>query len=159
MKKIFAMLLVLAMVLSMVACADTNTNPTTDVAIIDITPAKVYCSVKSEDPEARAIVYNAINSPTVKISDHVGQIIEIKDVYVEEINTTDKDTGEPRKLMKTVLIDPEGNSYFSVARGVYHALVGLIKVFGYPTYTTPVRVRVTEVKLRKGSTYGFEIVR
>ena len=104
-------------------------------------------------------MYNAINSPTVKISDHIGQIIEIKDVYVEEINTTDKETGEPRKLMKTVLIDPEGNSYFSVAHGVYHALVGLIKVFGYPTYTTPVRVRVTEVKLRKGSTYGFEIVR
>ena len=135
-----------------------NTTPTTETALMTTSPAKVYCSVSESTPAAKAIVYNAINNPTVKISDHIGKTIDIKDIYCEEITTVDKDSGEIRNLTKTVLIDPDGNSYFSVANGIFRAVKNLIAVFGYPTYETPIRVKVTQVRLKKGSTYGLEIV-
>ena len=103
-------------------------------------------------------MYNAINNPTVKISDHIGKTIDIKDIYCEEITVHDSETGEIRTLTKTVLIDPEGNSYFSVAAGIFRAVKNLIAIFGYPTYETPVTVKVTQVRLKKGSTYGLEVV-
>lgn len=137
-------------------------NPTTpetnEVSMVAASPAKVYCSVRESTPAAKAIVYNAINNPTVKISDHVGKDIYIKDIYCEEIEVTDKETGEIRTMTKTVLIDPEGNSFFSVAAGVFRAVKNLIGIFGYPTYETPLHVRVTPLKLKKGSTFGFEIL-
>ena len=136
-----------------------NENTTnTAVALIDNTPAKVYCSVSDSTPAAKAIVYNAINNPTVKISDHIGQDIYIKDIYCEEIESTDKETGEIRNLTKTVLIDPDGNSYFSVAAGMFRAVKNIIAIFGYPTYETPVHVKVVSVKLKKGSTYGLQVL-
>ena len=131
---------------------------TTAVALIDNTPSKVYCSVSESTPAAKAVVYNAINNPTVKISDHIGQDIYIKDIYCEEINSPDIETGEMRTLTKTVLIDPDGNSYFSVAAGVFRAVKNLISIYGYPTYETPVHVKVVSVKLKKGSTYGLQVL-
>ena len=137
---------------------ENETTNTTETALMNTSPAKVYCSVSASNPANKAIVYNAINNPTVKISDHVGKDIYIKDIYCEEIEVPDKDTGEIRNLTKTVLIDPDGNSFFSVAAGVFRAVKNLIAIFGYPTYDTPVHVRVTTIRLKKGSTFGLEVV-
>lgn len=135
---------------------ETNTNPET--ALITAEPAKVFCSVTGSDTASKAIVYNAVNNPTVKISDHIGQDIYIKDIYCEEFTSIDPETGETRTMKKTVLIDPNGNSYFSVANGIFRAVENLIRIFGYPTYAEPVHVKVVSVKLKKGSTYGLQIL-
>lgn len=135
-----------------------NNTPVTETALMNTSPAKVYCSVSDSTPASKAIVYNAINNPTVKISDHIGKTIDIKDIYCEEITVPDSETGEIRTLTKTVLIDNEGNSFFSVAAGIFRAVKNLIAIFGYPTYETPVTVKVTQVRLKKGSTYGLEVV-
>lgn len=134
-----------------------NTN-TPETALISTAASKCYCSVKGMDNASKAIVYNAVNNPTVKISDHVNQEIFIKDIYCEEIERTDPETGEIQVLKKTVLIDPDGNSYFSVSNGIFRAVENLIRIFGYPTYTEPVHVRVVSVKLKKGQTYGLQIL-
>lgn len=136
---------------------NTNTvNPET--ALITAEPTKVFCSVQGSDNATKAVVYNAVNNPTVKISDHVDQDIYIKDIYCEEITSTDTETGEIRNMKKTVLIDPQGNSYFSVANGIFRAVENLIRIFGYPTYAEPVHVKVVRVKMKKGSTYGLQII-
>ena len=137
---------------------ENETTNTTETALMNTSPAKVYCSVSASNPANKAIVYNAINNPTVKISDHVGKDIYIKDIYCEEIETPDLETGEMRQLKKTVLIDPDGNSFFSVAGGIFRAVQNLVAVFGYPTYEEPIHVRVTNVRLKKGSTFGLEVV-
>ncbi len=135
-----------------------NENNTNTEALMVASPAKVYCSVSDSTPASKAIVYNAINNPTVKISDHVGKDIYIKDIYAEEITVRDNETGELRNLTKTVLIDPDGNSFFSVAAGVFRAVKNLISIFGNPTYETPVHVKVVNVRLKKGSTFGLEVI-
>lgn len=135
-----------------------TTNTTPETALISAAPSKCYCSVTGNDPTAKAIVYNAVNNPTVKISDHVNQDIFIKDIYCEEIERIDPETGEVQNLKKTVLIDPEGNSFFSVSNGIFRAVQNLIRIFGYPTYTNPVHVKVIAVKLKKGQTYGLQIL-
>lgn len=129
-----------------------------EVALMTANTAKVYCSVSDSTPANKAIVYNAINNPTVKIADHVGKDIYIKDIYCEEFEQTDPETGEVKPLIKTVLIDPDGNSFFSVAGGIFRAVKNLMQIFGYPTYETPIHVRVKPVRLKKGSTYSLEIV-
>lgn len=135
-----------------------NENNTNTEALMVASPAKVYCSVSESTPASKAIVYNAINNPTVKISDHVGKDIYIKDIYAEEITVRDNETGELRNLTKTVLIDPDGNSFFSVAAGVFRAVKNLISIFGNPTYETPVHVKVVNIRLKKGSTFGLEVI-
>ena len=135
---------------------ENNTN--TELTAVEAAPVKVYCSIKDTDLRSKAIIYNALNAPTVKIADHIGQTIDIKDVYMGESSSVDEETGELRNLKKTILIDPDGNTYFSVSNGIYRAVENLIGIFGNPTYNTPIRVKVIEVKLKKGSTYALQIV-
>ena len=52
-----------------------------------------FCSFRAETVEEKAALYNAMNAPDVQIADHIGNIINMRDIIVEAVDLPDE-TGE-----------------------------------------------------------------
>lgn len=117
----------------------------------------MYCSINSETTEGKMAIFNAINSPDARLSDMEGKEITIRDIYMDCYDTYD-DNGEQVKNYKTIIFDENGNTYFSVAGGVYRAIKSLLDIVGKPTFNPAIRCRVEKVKLTKGHTYKLVLL-
>ena len=113
-----------------------------------------YTSVdmtKFNDAE-KAKFFAAINSPEFKIADFVNKEIKMQNIYCEVIETTDMATGELIKLVRTIIIDDEGNGYSCASKGVFNSFSKIVNPYFYgpPPYDKPLIVVPTLVKTQKG---------
>lgn len=92
-----------------------------------------YCSFKPETNEDKAKLYNMMNDVDERLSDHVNNALEIKDVFVEPVSLTRED-GTVTVCPRVVLMDVNGITYGCVSMGVYNAMKKLIAVYGEPTW-------------------------
>lgn len=144
-----------------------NTNPTTEIATVnnetrpvaslvfedegfnlvaDLTTAKTqFCSMIAESDEAKAKLFNAMNNPDKRIADCINMKINAKDIYIEVVTCTNKETGEVNNCPRIVIIDDKGVSYQAVSIGIYSALKKIIQVFGAPTWEKAIPVEVKQV--------------
>lgn len=106
----------------------------------------MYCSMTVNSPEDKARLYNISNSPDYRITDFIGKQISIKDVYFETVDLTNSETGEIITAPRIVLIDDHGKGYQCVSMGIYSALRKLMLIYGRPTWETPIKVEVIQVK-------------
>lgn len=122
------------------------------------TSGALYCSFKPETDADRAILFNAMNAPDVKISDHIGQEITIRDIIVEPVEIVDDKTGEIRTSPRTILIDSDGHTYSATSYGIYNALRRLVAIFGAPTWENGVTVRVKQISRGANRIFTLEVV-
>ena len=117
---------------------------------------KIYSSVKATSVEERKTVYNALEKCDVLLNDIIGTEINIKDFYIEERHKveTDESTGEVKTITKyrTILFDTEGKTYATGSYGVYNALRRICMVYGEPTWTDGVMVKVDKKPIGNGKT-------
>ena len=117
---------------------------------------KIYSSVKANNVEERKNIYNALEKCDVLLNDIVGTEINIKDFYIEERHKeeTDESTGEVKTITKyrTILFDTEGKTYATGSYGVYNALRRICMVYGEPTWSEGVMVRVDKKPIGNGKT-------
>lgn len=92
-----------------------------------------YCSFKPEAAEDKAKLYSMMNDVDERLSDHVNNVLEVKDVFVEPVQLTRED-GTVTVCPRVVLMDVNGTTYGCVSMGVYNALKKLIAVYGEPTW-------------------------
>ncbi len=118
----------------------------------------IYCSVKGDDRQTKALVYNAINSPDERISDHINETLSVTDVVWEPVELVNEETGEYEVAPRTVLITADGKSYQAVSRGIFNAVQKLIAVFGEPTWADPIPVVVRQITTGKFKTNTLEVV-
>lgn len=130
-----------------------------DVTELAAPSAGGYCSIKAEDFESKAIVYNAANNPQHKVSDHINQLILVKDVYAEVLELVNEETGELQKAPRVVLIDNDGEAYEAVSAGIFSALKKMMAIFGEPTWEGGIPVRVKQQKVKRGSMLTLDIVK
>lgn len=107
--------------------------------------AMLYCSRKAETPEEKAVIYNAINNPDVKLADHVNNVIVMRDIIVQSVNVMNEKTGEPVAAPRVTIIDTDGNSYSCVSVGVYNALLNICGIFGRPSWPDGLPVKVRQI--------------
>lgn len=129
--------------------------------IVDLTSAtRAYCSMVATTPEEQADLYTAMNAPDKKVSECIGDVIDLKDVYVEKVNCTNEETGEVQAAPRIVLITADGTSYQCVSRGIFGALKKLFTVYGEPMqWTAPLKVKLRQIPLGKRSVLTLDIVR
>lgn len=118
--------------------------------VVDMTSAQVqFCSLNPTTDEDRAKLFNAMNNPEHRLSDFINKVIRAKDIYVEIVDCTNKETGEVTRAPRVVIIDDMGKGYQCVSVGVFSALKKIIQVYGAPTWNKPVKVEVKNIN--KGS--------
>ena len=119
----------------------------------------MFCSFKPETDDDRALLYNAMNTPDVKIADHIGQIINVRDVIVEPVEIVDDKSGEIRTAPRVILIDTENHTYSAASYGIYNALRRLSAIFGMPTWPNGIPVRVKQIARGSNRIFTLDVVR
>ena len=122
-----------------------------ELTLFDRTKQNVYCSKVAEDESAKKELFNALESCDALLNDCVGEEIEIKDIYVEEKNDINVETGEIKKKYRTILFAENGQTYATGSYGVYNILRKIVGIYGLPTeWTAPIKVKVIKRPLGNG---------
>lgn len=119
--------------------------------LVDLQTAETcYCSMTPATQEERKALYNAVNAPTHRLSEYIGQEIRVSDVYVEIVTLTNEATGEVTKAPRIVLFG-DGESWTCTSTGIFGALKKLFGVFGTPdTWGEPLTLRVKQIERGNG---------
>lgn len=112
---------------------------------------RVYSSKSMKTIEDKKELFNALEECDVLINDCVGEVIDIKDFYIEEYDKADETTGELKTKYRTIIFDKDGKSYATGSYGIYNSIKKLIMVYGYPTYTDEVKVKISKKKTKNGN--------
>lgn len=113
----------------------------------------VYCSKVAESEQDKKDLFNALESCDALLNDCVGQEINIKDVYVEEKQVLDDETGELKTKYRTILFDENGQTYATGSYGIYNTLRKIIQIYGLPeTWTESLKVKVSKKPIGNGKT-------
>ena len=122
-----------------------------ELAIFDNENQKVYCSKIIETEEAKKEMFNALESCDILLNDYVNNEIELKDIYIEERQVVDKETGEVKTKFRTILFDVNGQTYATGSYGIYNILSKIVKIYGLPdTWTKPLKVKVAKKPIKDG---------
>lgn len=111
----------------------------------------VYCSKIAESEKEKKELFNALESCDVLLNDIVGTTIEIKDIYVEEKEVADSETGELKTKYRTILFDVDGKTYATGSYGIYNVLKKIVGIYGLPTtWEKPLKVKVAKRPIGNG---------
>lgn len=111
----------------------------------------VYCSKIAESEKEKRELFNALESCDALLNDCVGQEINIKDIYVEEKQVLDDETGEVKTKYRTILFDENGQTYATGSYGIYNVLKKIVQIYGLPeSWEKPLKVKVAKRPIGNG---------
>lgn len=106
---------------------------------------KVFCSIHPKSNAERVALFNALEQCDVRLNDEVGSEIDIKDVYIQEYEKPDTNTGELRKAHRTILFDVNGKTHVTSSNYFYVSMAKIMDVFGTPDqWDQPIRIKVVK---------------
>ena len=113
--------------------------------------SKVYCSMVANTDEEKKKLFNTLESCDVLLNDCVGNEIAIKDIYIEERNVIDEETGELRTKYRTIIFDENGQTYATGAYGIYNVLKKIVQIYGTPDlWQESLKVKVAKKPIGNG---------
>lgn len=111
----------------------------------------VYCSKVAETEKEKKELFNALESCNALLNDCVGQEIKIKDIYVEEKQVMDDESGEIKTKYRTILFDENGQTYATGSYGIYNILKKIVQIYGLPeSWEKPLLVKVAKRPIGNG---------
>lgn len=118
-----------------------------------------YCSLVPQTQHEKAILYNATQNPSHKLSEFINQRITFTNVFMEQVEIQDEESGEIRKGVRTILFTPEGEGITATSNGVARSMYGIFSIFGTPdTWEDGVSVIVRQTETAKGRTFKLEVI-
>lgn len=111
---------------------------------------RTYCSKMVEGEEDKKELFNALETCDALLNDCVGQEINIKDVYCEEREIVDDETGEVKKKYRTILFDVSGQTYATGSYGIFNIMKKLFAIYGTPTWEEGIKVKVAKRPIGNG---------
>ena len=111
----------------------------------------IYCSKVAKTEKEKKELFNALESCDALLNDCVGQEIEIQDIYVEEKQKPDEETGEIVTKYRTILFDKSGQTYATGSYGIYNVMKKIVGIYGFPnTWEKPLKVKVAKRPIGNG---------
>lgn len=136
----------------------TNTKKNEILEGINTATTSIYSSFVAESNDDKAKLYNALNSPEVRIADHIGKEINVKDVIIEPVEIVDEKTGEVRTTPRVTLIDVNGHTFTATSYGIYNSLKRIFGLYGSPTWEEGIPVRVRQITNGANRIFTLDIV-
>ncbi len=128
-----------------------NNEIKNEMTLFNESVGKVYCSKVAVTTEEKKELFNALESCDALLNDCVGQEIDLKDVYVEEKQVVDEETGEVKTKFRSILFDASGQTYATGSYGIYNILRKIFAIYGLPeTWEEPVKVKVAKRPVKDG---------
>ena len=111
----------------------------------------VYCSKLAETEKEKKELFNALETCDALLNDCVGQEIEIQDIYVEEKQVADEETGELKTKFRTIIFDKSGQTYATGSYGIFNVLKKIVGIYGLPdSWKNPLKVKVAKRPIGNG---------
>ena len=105
----------------------------------------IYCSKSAKTEKEKKELFNALETCDALLNDCVGQEIEIQDIYVEEKQVQDEETGELKNKFRTIIFDKSGQTYATGSYGIYNVMKKIVGIYGFPdTWEKPLKVKVAK---------------
>lgn len=112
--------------------------------------AQTFCSKVVEKEEEKKELFNALETCDALLNDCVGQEIVIKDIYCEEKEVIDDESGELKKKYRTIIFDMNGQTYATGSYGIFNVIKKLISIYGLPTWEEGIKVKVAKRPIGNG---------
>lgn len=126
-------------------------NEKNELTLFSGVKQNIYCSKAVESEEDKKELFNALETCDALLNDCVGTEIEIKDIYVEEREVVDEETGELKKKYRTILFDASGQTYATGSYGIYNIIKKIVTIYGLPeTWVNPLKVKVAKRPIGNG---------
>lgn len=126
-------------------------NEKNEITLFTGVKNKIYCSIVAESEESKKQLFNALETCDALLNDCVGQEIAIKDIYVEEREVTDEETGEVKPKYRTILFDESGQTYATGSYGIFNIVKKIVSIYGLPTnWENPIKVKVSKRPIGNG---------
>ena len=126
-------------------------NEKNELTLFSGVKQNIYCSKTVESEEDKKELFNALETCDALLNDCVGTEIEIKDIYVEEREVVDEETGELKKKYRTILFDASGQTYATGSYGIYNIIKKIVTIYGLPeTWAKPLKVKVAKRPIGNG---------
>lgn len=133
--------------------------------VTNAAPGAMVTSLKAApgDREAAARVFNALNNPSDRVSEHINEVIPVKDYLVEMTEIEDKDDfgnslGTTSIVPRVVLVSPDGTSYQATSTGIANVVRNTVLVCGDAPWEPPVQLKIKQVKVGRGSMLTADMV-
>lgn len=118
-----------------------------------------YCSFPVESHEDRVKLYNMINGSTERLADHINKTLVLRDVFIEEVNLVNEETGEVANCPRIVFMAVDGKMYGCVSFGILQAFKRLCMCFGWPSWNPGLTVEVKQRKIKEKNMLTLEVVK
>lgn len=103
-----------------------------------------YSSLRGADFDTKLQVAEA-QSNAEPLADHLGETITVKNIIIQEVTLTNKETGEVNQAPRATILADDGASYSATSLGVFSSLRQLIQTVGEPsTWERPIPVHFVE---------------
>lgn len=110
-------------------------------------------SIQGATREEQNLIYKAVTNAE-RLSDHLGQRLDVTDVLIQPVELADPVTGEVDVNTRITLITEDRKAYTAISKGVETALKNMFQIFGDPSWTPAIPL-VAEKKRGNG---GFEFM-
>lgn len=119
--------------------------------------AAFYSSIQGTDMNAKVQTLEAMSNAE-NLSEHLNETLELRNVIIQEVTLTNKETGKIDDAPRITLITEDGKSFVATSVGVFSSIKQLIGVAGEPqTWGQPITVHFVEqgVKPRRYMTMRY----
>jgi len=104
-----------------------------------------------DDPALRWRLDNlSTTGASVPLDEIIGQEIEVEFWRVQAVEIMDPKNGEITRVPRTVLVSRKGVMYHAASIGVFQVVSSLARTFGKDPLPEGFRLRVTEIRTRRG---------
>lgn len=129
-----------------------------EMAFFDVGHENIWTSLKLEEKGNKKTMLKALSQADYNFESFPPGGFEVENLLIHEVELESED-GELIKQMRIVLISPSGETCSFCSNGVVKGIKNLMFVYGVPPWNPAVKVRVKQVKTRKGfRTYNIEVV-
>lgn len=116
-----------------------------------------------DDRAASVRVFNAMNNPNDRVSNHINETISVQDYLIEMTEIEDTDAygnglGSYSVVPRVVLVAPDGTSYQAASYGIANAVRNAVLVCGDAPWQPPVQLKIKQVPTKRGSMLTVDMV-
>lgn len=110
-------------------------------------------------PERNDEMLERITGETVALSDVVNTQINVTDIYLENVQIADENTGEMRILPRILMMCKDGRTVSCVSMTAFSALSKIMRFKGTPTPENPLTLKPIQNKKGAKVYYNFQVIK
>lgn len=135
---------------------------TKDYGIFDVLPESQECEkIRYTTTTDSKRLFNALNSPSKKIRDYIGETFNVVDIVVTTSTMHEIKDDEKSPMVKRPcvhLFTDLGEHISSLSNGICRSILSIIEVGIIPTNDSPLSMKVVTGESKKGTFHSIELV-